>query len=173
MNTEQNANTNSPHRAVLSNEDPAEYVQILNQLRAVYLPLNSLAASVVRDIAATRWQILRFESLLANQWELSLSPQAPPAALAAIHRFNRQIDQLNLRIARLERRVNFIHTHFPNESPLPVEDTPVDDQNNPKIEKNIFVNDTCPETIAHFRRYYPKSPIIITPSGGVPNVPPT
>ena len=171
MTTEHNAESASPRRAVLSNEDPAAFDRLVDDLRAVYLPLNTVAVSVVDDIATARWQILRFDSLLARQWELSLAAEAPPTVFAAIHRFNRQIDQLNIRIARLERRLKFIRANFPQESPLPVEDTTSDSQDYPKIETPIVVKDFCPETIAFLRRYHPTTPIIISPSEAVPKGP--
>ena len=171
MTTEQNAESNSPRRAVLSNEDPAAFERLLTDLRAVYLPLNNVAASVVEDIAIARWQILRFDALLAGQWELSLAAAPPSTVFAAIQRFNRQIDQLNIRIARLERRLKFIRSNFAQEVPLPVEGTTIDGQNNPKTEEPIVVKDTCPETIAFYRRYYPNSPIIISPPDAVPKAP--
>ena len=171
MTTEQNTASSSPRHAVLSNEDPAAFDRLVNDLRAVYLPLNTVADSVVGDIATARWQILRFDALVAGQWELTLAAEPPPAAFAAINRFNRQIDQLNIRIARLERRLKFIRANFRQESPLPVEDTTVDGQNNRETEEPIVVKDSCPETIAFYRRYYPKSPIIISPPEAVPKAP--
>ena len=171
MTTEHNAESASPRRAVLSNEDPAAFDRLVDDLRAVYLPLNTVAVSVVDDIAIARWQILRFDSLLARQWEISLTANPPPAVFAAIYRFNRQIDQLNVRIARLERRLKFIRANFPQESPLPVEDTTTDGQNNPKTEEPIVIRDFCPETIAFLRRHHPASPIIISPVEAVPKSP--
>ena len=168
MSTDQSAKSNGP---VLSNEDPAQYDQLLNELRAVYLPLNAVAASIVGDIAVARWQILRLDALVAVHWELSLAADAPSSSHAVIHRFNRQIDQFQVRIARLERRLKFIHVNFPQEAPLPVEDTAIDGQNNSKIEKPIFVKDACPETIAFYRQHYPKSPIVISPPEAVPKSP--
>ena len=160
--------TNGP---VLSNEDPAQYAQLLNELRVVYLPLNSLADSIVGDIAVAQWQILRLDGLVTRHWELSLAGEADSSAHAAIYRFNRQIDQLHIRIARLERRLKFIRANFAQEAPLPVEDTTIDGQNNRETEEPIVVKDSCPETIAFYRRYYPKSPIIIYPPEAVPKGP--
>ena len=171
MTTEHNAESNGPRRAVLSNEDPAAFDLLVNDLRAVYLPLNTVAVSVVDDIAIARWQILRFDSLLARQWEISVAANPPPTVFAAIYRFNRQIDQLNLRIARLERRLKFIRANFPQESALSVEDTTTDGQNNPKTEEPIVIRDFCEETIAFLRRHHPTSPIIISPVEAVPKSP--
>ena len=59
MTTEHNAESASPRRAVLSNEDPAAFDRLVDDLHAVYLPLNTVAVSVVDDIAIARWQIIR------------------------------------------------------------------------------------------------------------------
>ena len=171
MTTEHNPESNGPRRAVLSNEYPAAFDRLVDDLRAVYLPLNAVAISVVDDIATARWQILRFDSLLARQWEISLAADPPPTVFAAIYRFNRQIDQLNVRIARLERRLKFIRANFSQESPLPVEDKPIDDEMYPKIETPIVVKDFCPETIAFLRRHHPTTPIIISPPDAGPKSP--
>ena len=90
---------------------PAEYHQLLEEFRSVYLPVSSVAESIVRDIAMARWQILHLDDLIIRNWN---PVSADPACdHAAIHRFNRQIDQLNVRIARLERRLKFIRVNFP------------------------------------------------------------
>jgi len=168
MITDKTAESNGP---VLSNEDPAHYNDLLNELRAVYLPLNTVADSIVSDIAVARWQILRLEGIVTRQWELALAAGALPTALNAIHRVNRQIDQLQVRIARLERRLKFIRSNFAQEAPLPVEDTTIDGQENRQTEEPIVVKDSCPDTIAFYRRYYPKSPIIISPPEAIPKGP--
>src|SRR5215212_9305677 len=106
-----------PHHAVLCNEERAEYYQLVDELLSVYQPVNSVAASIVRDIAVARWQILRLDSLITNHWNLSLAEHAQKPLTVApelgelqtmsrtaeslytghaiVHRFNRQIDQLN------------------------------------------------------------------------------
>jgi len=155
--------TDQSAKCVLSNEDPAQYNDLLSELRAVYLPLNSVADSIVGDIAVAQWQLTRLDALVARHWEIALAAGALSSEHAAIHRFNRQIDQLQVRIARLERRLKFIRANFPQEIPLPVEDTATGGQNNQATEEPIIVKDACPETIAFYRRYYPKSPIVISP----------
>ena len=143
---------------ITEHELPAECAELLAELRLVYLPVNSVAESIVRDIAMARWQILRFDGLILGHWNLTLAD--PASQHAAIHRFNRQIDQLNVRIARLERRLKFIRTNFhtavDEQSPQPVEET-----NEP--DKPISFNEYSPETVAFYQRYYPKSKIIIMP----------
>ena len=168
MTTDQSAKSDSP---VLSNEDPARYDELLNELRAVYLPLNSVAETIVAGIAAAQWQILRLDGIVTRHWELSLAGEAKSSEQTAIHRFNRQVDQLHVRIARLERRLKFIRANFPQEAPLPVEDTTIDGQNNREPEKPIVVKDARPATIAFYRQYYPNSPIIISPPEAVPKGP--
>ena len=159
----------SPPSARRDQADRTDFQFFLKRSRSLLRRI--VASSVVDDIAIARWQILRFDSLLARQWELSLAAEPPSTVSAAIHRFNRQIDQLNLRVARLERRLKFIRANFPQESPLPVEDKPIDDEMYPKIETPIVVKDFCPETIAFLRRYHPTTPIIISPPDAVPKGP--
>ena len=143
---------------ITERELPAEYRQLLDEFRSVYLPINSVAESIVRDIAVARWQILRLDSLIFGLWDLSLADDAPDQP--NIHRFNRQIDQLNVRIARLERRLKFVHANFATavgeQPPQPVENTN-------EADKPIPFKEYSPEVVAFYQRYYPKSRIIIMP----------
>ena len=148
---------------ISEHEVPAPYAQLLDELRFVYLPLNSVAESIVRDIAVARWQILRFDGIVFGLWNLSLADDAD------IHRFNRQIDQLNIRIARLERRLKFVHANFStaiDEQTAQESAQPVENAN--ETEEPISLKEYCPETIAFYQRHYPKSKIIIMP----PHAPP-
>ena len=140
---------------ITEHELPAECAELLAELRLVYLPINSVAESIVRDIAMARWQILRFDALILGLWNLTLADDAPEQP--AIHRFNRQIDQLNVRIARLERRLKFVHANFPTA----LNEQPVEETN--ETEEPISLKEYCPETIAFYQRHYPNSKIIIMP----------
>ena len=73
MTNDQSAPERMEPSPVLSTEDPAQFGQLRDELRAVYLPLNSLAASVVHDIAVARWQILRLDGIVTRHWELALA----------------------------------------------------------------------------------------------------
>ena len=134
---------------------PAESAELLDELRSVYLPINAVAESIVRDIAMARWQILRFDALILGHWNLSLANR--DSEHANIHRFNRQIDQLNIRIARLERRIKFVHANFPTA----LREQPVEETN--ETEEPILLKEYCAETIAFYQRHNPKSKIIIMP----------
>ena len=123
-----------PHYVALCNEDRREYYQLLDQLVAVYQPVNLVAAGIVRDIAVARWQLLRLDTCIASHWNLALIEQAQkPLTVAAelgevqtmarsvealycgnaiAHRLNRQIDQFGMRIARLQRQLRYIHQNF-------------------------------------------------------------
>ena len=59
-----------PHYVALCNEDRREYYQLLDQLVAVYQPVNLVAAGIVRDIAVARWQLLRLDTCIASHWNL-------------------------------------------------------------------------------------------------------
>jgi len=136
---------------ITEHDIPAECAELFAEFRLVYHPLNAVAESIVRDIAVARWQILRLDSAIFGLWNVS------PVDHAGILRFNRQIDQLDVRIARLERRLKFIHANF---STI-INDQPVEETND--TEEPISLKEFCPETIAFYQRYYPKSKIIIMP----------
>ena len=99
MTTDQSAKSNCP---VLSNEDPARYEQLLNEVRTPQQRCRHRR---------------RPDALVVRYWELALAGEANSSEHTAIHRFNRQIDQLHNRIARLERRLKFIRSNFPQEAP--------------------------------------------------------
>ena len=61
---------------ITEHELPAECAELLAELRLVYLPVNSVAESIVRDIAMARWQILRFDGLILGHWNLTLADPA-------------------------------------------------------------------------------------------------
>ena len=46
-----------PHEAVLCNEDRKQYESLVDDLIAIYKPLNQAAYAVIGDMAAARWQI--------------------------------------------------------------------------------------------------------------------
>ena len=141
---------------------PAEYHQLLEEFRSVYLPVSSVAESIVRDIAMARWQILHLDDLIIRNWN---PVSADPACdHAAIHRFNRQIDQLNVRIARLERRLKFIRVNFStviDEQTSQDAGEPDEDTANP--DKLIPLNEYRPGMVEFYHRYYPHSRIVIMP----------
>jgi len=115
MTNEQGAQKLTP---VLCNEDGAGYNALLKELTDAYRPLNQITVSIVQDIATARWQVERLDRCIAIQWNLALADSPNDSSsvareLAVAHRINRQIDQLQLRIARLERRIKFVHANFP------------------------------------------------------------
>lgn len=188
-----------PHHAVLCNEERAEYYKLLDELLSVYQPGNPVALSVVRDIAVARWQILRLDTLITTQWNLTLAAQAREPVtvtpelgeLAAMSRtaevlytghailrqLNRQIDQLNQRIARLERRLKFVHANFRttiNDRTQPQPSQPVDNTvNEPQIdqksEQPVFITENTPEVIAFYKQNYPGRQIVVQPPDDVAN----
>ncbi|MFN0106870.1 MAG: hypothetical protein ACKV2U_32855 [Bryobacteraceae bacterium] len=102
-----------PHAAVLRNEDRPANHAVLDELIAIYRPQNRIAASVVTGIANARSQVERLNHCLAMQWNSVNTPAPKLAEIESIARvsqaLNRQIDQLELRIARFERRLKFLH----------------------------------------------------------------
>jgi hypothetical protein len=156
---------------------------------------------LVRDIAVARWQILRIEICITNHWNFSLieSGHQPPriapelaelqvidtaarANQALISRFNRDIDKLHLRIARLERTLRTVHQHYPaanaeleKESeqtnpaptappPQPVQNTEPDPTNPP-----IFVTENTPGVLAFYKQMFPGRRIVVLPKDDVAN----
>ena len=125
-----------PHHVVLCNEDRAEYYQLLDELVSVYQPLNIVAAGIVKDIAVTRWQMLRLDTCITSHWNLALIDQgqkpltvAPElgevqtmaravealyTGSAIVDKLNRQIDRFGMRIARLQRQLKYVHQTFAN-----------------------------------------------------------
>jgi len=118
-------------------------------------PKKEEAPKNIINLAFARWQILRLDSAVFGLWNLPLADNA------GIHRFNRQIDQLNVRIGRLERRLKFIQANFRTA----INDQPVEETN--ESDKSIPFAEYSPETVAFYQRYYPRSKIIIMP----PNAP--
>ena len=121
-----------PHYATICNEERQDYFNLLDELTEVFQPKNKFAEHLVRDIALARWQILRLEICITNHWNFSLiefahepitvTPElaelqiiykAAAANQAIIARYNRDIDKLHLRIARLERTLRTAHQHYP------------------------------------------------------------
>lgn len=89
---------------------------------------------------------------------------------AIAHRLNRQIDQLEQRIARFERRLKFVHANYPNVAekrtqpaqPQPVENTTPDPQNPP-----VFITENKPAVIAAYKKQFPNSKIVVLPADNV------
>ena len=69
--------------AVLCNEDRQHFYALIDELLAIYQPLNQLAASIVKSIATARWQIERLNRCLTIEWNLAIVDSAnAPASLA-------------------------------------------------------------------------------------------
>jgi hypothetical protein len=184
-----------PHSAVLCNEERQQFYQLMEELTNVYQPINSVALGIVRDIAVARWQILRLDSCITSQWNLALvdnaqkpltvapelgevqtmarSAEALYTGHAIVHRFNRQIDQLEIRIARLERRLRHLQAYFPgNEqtcplSPQPVENTGTTPENKQYNEQPIYVTENTPAVLAYYRQHFPNRKLVILPADDV------
>ena len=185
-------------------EDRREYALLLNSLILQYRPVNDLALSVVTGIAANTWYIRRYRHLITAQWNAAALAEAgkPAPAVVELHElaivtgtarelhtgaklvlaFHNQIARLETAIARLERRLKFIHDHFAAPGPEPeaelaertqpeiepaVENTELSE---PEPENCVFVEDPVvletetPEAIATARRDHPGRPIVLIPA---------
>jgi len=132
-----------PHSAVLCNEDRQAYYRLFDQLLHNYQPANQEAANLVKQIAHARWQVERLQTRLNMVWNAvvldsaSQPVDAPPelsemhilvrsdfrlfeGRSSAVERINRQIDRLELRIARLRRGLREVNTYFPTLAPEPI-----------------------------------------------------
>ena len=175
-----------PHHAVLCNEDRDAYNHLLKELIEIYQPLNQLAVGIVREIATARWQVERLNYCLTSQWNLAVVDSAnTPSTVApelteietmarsvhalytsgaVAHRINRQIDQLELRIARFERRLKFVHANFPtvaNQTPA-AEETQIN-------EPTVYITENNPDVIKAYKRQFPHSKIVVMPADDVAN----
>jgi hypothetical protein len=125
-----------PHEACIANEERQGYETLVEQLIAIYKPVNQLALDAVIDIAVSRWQIRRFQACITMTWNLSLAaatrrPNTFAPELAEIKvmvdataellsgnsvlvKLNREIARLQQVIARAERRIKFVHANFPD-----------------------------------------------------------
>ena len=187
-----------PHSAILCHEEKEQYAALVDELIAIYRPCNQIALAIVRDIAGARWQIDRLQRCLTMQWNNALIDAGNiPSTLTPelrqfqaevrassdmlskngpLSAFNREIDRLQTSIARLERRLKFVHTNFPNAAPTVEKqtDTPTENtelstaeaKNNANNEP-IYITENIPSVIAAYKAEYPNREIIILPPDNV------
>ena len=195
-----------PHYSCACNEDRQAFYALMDTLLAEYHPVNHSARSIVREIAIATWEIRRLHADAVNLRNLAIIEEtARPLSLApemadqeitgravqglfapgaALPRLSRQVDQLHLRIARLERRLKFVHQNFPaSASPAPDFDTPdvaqpVDNTEPPapneptgspgaEPELPLVINETSPEIVAAYRHRFPGRTIVVVPPDAV------
>jgi hypothetical protein len=183
-----------PHSAVLCNEERQHYARLVERLLNIYLPMNDAALSIVKSIAIARWEIERLRACITMHWNLALVENAQiPATLAPellemhamvrasaslyanngpVRQLNGQIDQLELRIARLERRLKFLHLNFPNsgEKSEPIENTQEQTGETPNVAENeppVYVTENTPDVIAAYKRLFPDREIVVLPADDV------
>ena len=184
-----------PHEACIANEERADYYVLVDQLIAIYKPINRIAFDAVGDIAVARWQIRRFEACITMTWNLSLADAtrhtntfAPELAeikvmvdatielftgSSVISKLNREISRLQQVITRAERRIKFIHQHFPNSAertqpdPEPdVETTALSSEPPhalPNLAAPVYTSECDQTIIEQYQRLYPGRPIVILP----------
>lgn len=195
-----------PHYACACNEDRQAFFTLMDTLLAEYQPVNQVARSIVREIAVAMWEIRRLHGDTVNLRNLALVEETgKPVALApemaeqevegrAVHvlfapraplaRLSRQVDHLHLRIARLERRLKFVHHNFPAvasstpeievENPSqPLENKEPEVPNEPTVSpaaeppSPLVINETAPEIVAAYREQFPGRPIVVVPPDAV------
>jgi hypothetical protein len=149
-----------PHEAVVCNEDRGAYMQLVDELVAIYKPLNQAAFACVGDMASARWQIERLNLCITMHWNLALvsaghkpaSGNLAPelheikamadasaellASNGVLSKLNREIARLQVAIGRSERRIKFIHANFPDFAPPPKQTRETAEENVAKEELN-------------------------------------
>jgi len=185
-----------PHSAVLCNEERQEFARLIEGLIGIYRPVNEAAVSIVKGIAVARWEIARLRACTTMHWNLALVENAQkPSTIAPellemhamvrasadlyagngpVRHLNRQIDQLELRVARFERRLKFLHATFPNTgvTSQPVETTT---ESTPDFEKRtnneppLYVTENTPTVIEAYKRLFPNREIVVLPADDVAN----
>ncbi|MEO6759554.1 MAG: hypothetical protein ABIO24_08880, partial [Saprospiraceae bacterium] len=155
-----------PHEAVVCNEDRKAYLELVDDLVAIYKPLNQSAFAAVGDMAAARWQIQRLNSCITIQWNLALmtngrkpaSRNLAPELLeikamadtcaellsgdSVLTKLNKEIARLQIVIGRAERRIKFIHANFPDFAPARKQTQETEEEN----VDNKDINEPQPET---------------------------
>ena len=172
-----------PHSAVLCNEDRQAYASLVDDLLDIYQPVNSLALSIVQSIAIARWEISRLRVCISSLWNFALIDHAQKPCpvvdeLAEVHslaraavdlcstrgpvrQINRQIDQLELRIARLERRLQFVHANFPSQGKRTQPEEPTIVENTELTEPPVYITENKPSVIEAYKRQFPGRRIVI------------
>jgi hypothetical protein len=176
-----------PNSAVLCNEERQAYFRLLSDLLQIYMPKNQEASEMVRQIAIARWQINRLQTEINNIWNFELLETAKGEATlveeledmefaaktaaklftgkSPIENMNRQIDRLEMRIARLRKGILEVHKHFPNQAkPLKTKEQP---QKEAKSEPTVYVTEHDEEVIAAYRREFPNHKIVLLPPDDV------
>ena len=195
IKTGEHANSKSvytPHPSVLTNEDRQGFFRLVDDLIQIYVPANQLALDIVNEIAQARWYIDRLQLSLTLQWQFALvdlagkpSPVIPEvqeaynmaAAAKALYsgnevtRMTNEIRRQHTHIARLERRLRFVHTNFPTVAqPQPIETEELNKTEAPKTEENepiIYVTENTPRVIEAYRAQYPNHKIVVLPPDNV------
>ena len=191
IKTGEHANSKSvytPHPSVLTNEDRQGFFRLVDELVQIYSPANQLALDIVNEIANARWYIDRLQHGLTLQWQFALvdlagkpSPVIPEvqeaynlaAAAKALYsetnvmRMTNEIRRHHAHIARLERRLRFVHSNFPAvANPQPVETDELPEVETPKLAENepiIYVTENTPRVIEAYRAQYPNYKIVVLP----------
>ena len=85
-----------------------------------------------------------------------------------VHKLNREISQLQRDIIRLERRIKFIHSTFPNAAQkLTQTESPQPDETKTVTEPPLYTTESSPEVIAAYKLQFPNREIIVLPPDDV------
>jgi hypothetical protein len=186
-----------PHSALLCNEERQQYAALVEENLLAYQPANAPATAAVKAISIAQWEIARLRACITMHWNLALvnSGQSPSdlapellemhamvnasailyAPNGIVKSLSRQIDLLELRIARLERRLLFVQKHFATPTaPRPVsepvektEDTQTPAAPEAENEPAIVITENTPSVIEAYKKQYPNARFVILAPDGV------
>ena len=154
------------HEAVLCHEDRHAFIDLVDELIAIYRPSNQISLAVIRDMATDRWQIERLKRALTAHWNLILlnasknvtnvAPElhqlhADASAVTELlsgdqflSRLNREIVRLKLSLSQSERRLKFIAANYPDAAPLLEKQT--NDSDDTNVANTEVSNNEAPES---------------------------
>jgi hypothetical protein len=181
-----------PHPAILCNEDSHHFFQVFHDLIKVYRPIGPVALDIVREIAIARVDITRTQHIKAAMWNRAIlleqakdhnvQPDLIPVEIAintglqmlkAGAQFDRAIDRLFNRIAKLEKRLCYVDTTFPVCEPsAPIEtaydQTDIDntevvenEQLPPEQQPPLYTDDPSQATREAYEYFFPGRKLIV------------
>ena len=182
-----------PHPAILYSEDSRPFFQLFHNLIKFYQPIGQVPLDIVREIAIARHDLTRVQLIKASTWnratigeyykpldlpdELKPVEHAMNVALALAKSdavFDRQIDRLHARIAKLEKRLRYVNQNFPQmgtqtESAQPEEDdyNRTDDEKPQPVETEedteipLFTDDPSEATREAYEYFFPGRKLVV------------
>ena len=182
-----------PHPAILCNEDSRTFFQLFHNLIKFYQPIGQVPLDIVREIAIARHDLTRVQLIKASTWNRALigeqvKPVNLPDELKPVEHamnvalalaksdaiFDRQIDKLHARIAKLEKRLRYVNQNFPQmgtqpESAQPEEadynrtddEKPQATETEEDTETTLFTDDPSEATREAYEYFFPGRKLVV------------